>query len=375
MNPYIFPIKIAIFMFPILALLLVIPFALYHHFRYKYINSYRMFVFYTFCLYVLCAYFLVILPMPDWKFNLQKAKPLIDYVQLKPFGFISDFLNETDLKFNDFNTYSSIFSERAFLQVFFNVVLFIPFGIYLGYYFKKSIKIVIFSSFLMSLFFEITQLTGLYGLFNRPYRIFDIDDLILNTFGGIIGFLVSPIFSYFLPDANRLEENLFLMEKSASKIKRIFSLGVDLFIIDLIKTIIKWDLKLFEQSILFFILFNLYFIISNKILKGSSIGKLIFGIKLKGYQDTIKDIQIVKRYISMYLGIWGINGFLTYMTKQNLPIEYLYISYSLLIFYNFLLITHFVKGLFSKNSVVFFYEKISKTYDVSYRVEKLQKRK
>nr|WP_282082066.1 VanZ family protein [Bacillus cereus] len=77
-----------------------------------------------------------------------------------------------------------------------NMLLLFPLGIYLRYYFCYKIlqTLLIISS--ISLFFEITQLTGVYGLYNCPYRLFDIDDIILNTGGGILGFYVVSIIFY-----------------------------------------------------------------------------------------------------------------------------------------------------------------------------------
>ena len=50
------------------------------------------------------------------------------------------------------------------------------------------------ASFCLSLFFELTQLSGLYFIYPRPYRLFDVNDLVTNTLGGIIGFVVTPLF-------------------------------------------------------------------------------------------------------------------------------------------------------------------------------------
>ena len=41
----------------------------------------------------------------------------------------------------------------------------------------------------LSLGVELTQLTGIWGLYPCPYRQFDVDDLILNTGGVVLGFL------------------------------------------------------------------------------------------------------------------------------------------------------------------------------------------
>jgi glycopeptide antibiotics resistance protein len=48
----------------------------------------------------------------------------------------------------------------------------------------------VLSGFGLSLTVELTQLTGLWGLYPCPYRQFDIDDLILNTAGVALGFVL-----------------------------------------------------------------------------------------------------------------------------------------------------------------------------------------
>lgn len=70
----------------------------------------------------------------------------------------------------------------------FNVRMLIPFGMYLRYYFKCSFKKTMLLTALLSLFFELTQLSGLYFIYPGPYRLGDIDDIIQNTIGGCIGY-------------------------------------------------------------------------------------------------------------------------------------------------------------------------------------------
>lgn len=52
----------------------------------------------------------------------------------------------------------------------------------------------------MTLSFELIQRSALFGLYPRPYRLFDVDDLMINTLGSLIGFGIAVIFSRFLPD-------------------------------------------------------------------------------------------------------------------------------------------------------------------------------
>ncbi|WP_105118724.1 VanZ family protein [Streptococcus suis] len=68
-----------------------------------------------------------------------------------------------------------------FPEIFFNIISFIPFGIYMEMLFRKASWIVnLFVIMLVSLVFEVAQYTLLLG-------VADITDLLANGFGGAIG--------------------------------------------------------------------------------------------------------------------------------------------------------------------------------------------
>lgn len=74
-------------------------------------------------------------------------------------------------------------SENFYRQVIGNIVLFVPFGFFATYYTKiNRITNISFITLLVSLTIEIVQ--------KYIGRSFDVDDIILNVVGGIIGFLV-----------------------------------------------------------------------------------------------------------------------------------------------------------------------------------------
>lgn len=74
-------------------------------------------------------------------------------------------------------------SENFNRQVVGNILLFMPFGFFATYYTKiKKISSISFMSILVSLTIEIVQ--------KYIGRSFDVDDIILNVVGGILGFLV-----------------------------------------------------------------------------------------------------------------------------------------------------------------------------------------
>ncbi len=82
-------------------------------------------------------------------------------------------------------------TSSAFLQVFFNVLLFVPYGFFLHQVTRWRGLSVVFAGLVTSAVIEVTQGTGVFGLYPCPYRVLDVDDLILNTLGAGIGVLAS----------------------------------------------------------------------------------------------------------------------------------------------------------------------------------------
>lgn len=72
----------------------------------------------------------------------------------------------------------------AFLNLFGNVLVFMPIGFYIPFHYRKIRKSwqVIGLCFIFSLLIELTQLVTKCG-------VFDVDDLILNTLGGVFGYI------------------------------------------------------------------------------------------------------------------------------------------------------------------------------------------
>lgn len=88
---------------------------------------------------------------------------------------------------SNFTLFKEMFRYEFGTKLFFhnvigNMLMFIPFGFLISYFLKleKPYSIIILS-FITSVTIEVTQL--LIG------RVFDIDDIILNVIGGLIGFL------------------------------------------------------------------------------------------------------------------------------------------------------------------------------------------
>lgn len=304
MTPYLFPIRQAIIIFPIVAMFLTLPFLLYQWRKHHYLNKFRGFIFYTFVLYIICIYFLIILPLPATRNNCGLLPPDVKYYQLKPFTFVADFLNETRVNFRNLATYKYLFGERAFLQAAFNGILLTPLGIYLRYYFKKSFKSTVLICFLVSLSFEVTQVTGIYGIYSCPYRLFDIDDLLLNTFGGIIGYLIAPMFAYFLPEVNDLDKDIEVESLKIGIIRRGIAFFIDFTILSLIMNICTSKINMINYSLGILI----YFVLGTYFSKGLTLGKFIVSIKLKGEEENLRFKNILLRYFLLFFFTYGLNS-------------------------------------------------------------------
>ena len=185
MSYYVSIIIQACIAFPMIAFLFSLPYIVYNYHKYGSFLSMRIAIVYSFILYLLCAYFLVILPLPSIE---EVAKMTQASMQLQPFRFIQDIISSTSFHLSDPATYLPTLNSPTVYQVLFNIALVIPFGMYLRYYFQCSFKKTLLFSFLLALFFECTQLSGLYGIYPRSYRLFDVDDLMINTLGGILGY-------------------------------------------------------------------------------------------------------------------------------------------------------------------------------------------
>ena len=193
MGSYVHIILTAVIAFPFIAFLFTFPYIIYNYRKYGSVLSFRILVVYSFILYLLCVYFLVILPLPSIHEVAQMTGPRVQPV---PFMFIRDIFKESSFRLGDPSTWLSLVKNAAFFQVFYNFLMVMPFGIYLRYYFRCSFKRTLLFSFLLSLFFELTQLSGLYFIYPRGYRLFDVDDLMSNTLGGAAGYLCAPAPEY-----------------------------------------------------------------------------------------------------------------------------------------------------------------------------------
>ena len=293
---YFISIKTAIVVFPLIACVFSIPFVLHQYHKYGSINPFRVLIVYSFILYLITIYFLVILPLPNKEEVIYKP----NMIKLIPFGFINDFIRESSFVINDPTTYLKAIKEPCFYTVIFNIFMTIPFGMYLRYYFKCDFKKTLFISLILSLFFELTQVSGLYGLYPYPYRVFDVDDLIMNTLGGIIGYFIMGFVDNFLPTREKIDEDSLEAGEVVSGFRRITMFSLDCFLYILIFAFISLFIS---NKYIPLIVFVIYFIIYPYFKNGQTLGSKFLNVRLEF--KKYRFIKITLRIIFLFLYYFG----------------------------------------------------------------------
>ncbi|MEV5070413.1 VanZ family protein [Microbacterium sp. LMI12-1-1.1] len=82
-------------------------------------------------------------------------------------------------------------TDPAVAQLLLNVLLFVPLGFFIRVLSDRGVGTAVVVGFALSAFVEVTQLTGVWGLYPCAYRVFDVGDLLTNTLGAVLGSLLA----------------------------------------------------------------------------------------------------------------------------------------------------------------------------------------
>lgn len=361
MKSYLVNIKIALIFFPIIAALITLPIYIHQYRKFGFVNKLRMLTTYAFMLYMICAYFQVILPLPGTRDIVGLLGTQRELYRLELFASIKDIIRETSVSITSPSTYLHIIKERAFLQLIFNIVITIPFGVFMRYLFNKKFMATVLFSFFLSTFFELSQLTGLFGIYNAPYRLFEIDDFIWNTLGGIIGYVITPIITYFIPKLDDIDKESVLPSQ-VGLLRRLAALVVDWNVVDIAVNSITsfgnlndWSILIYSSAII------LYFAMIPCLTNGYTLGKFLLGIRLDFKGAKVLKLMLL-RTSSFYLAVFGVNLILNYILQSMQDDPIILIS-SLIAFvlYNILLIFNF---LFHIKDRIFFHDRLSQIQNI-----------
>ena len=331
MSIYFEPIRIALIIFMLLGFLLIIPWLIYNYRKYGYLSIWQSLVVYSFAYYMLTAFFLVILPLPATRDTCSMQPADTVHYSLIPFTFLKDIISGSSVVLSQPSTYIRLLTQTAFIQAVFNFLLLLPFGVYLRYFFNKRLhwKKAFGLGFALSLFYEVTQITGIYGIYNCPYRIFDVDDLLLNSTGALFGFLLAPILLALFPSQESVLAKAEHKMKSVPPLSQLLAVMIDYFLIKLSWTFtfgffIKNDFIEFVYTIFaFFIVFSVVPLLGN----GKTLGTRFMRFRLvKVSDDQHLWSALLKRTVALLFPIMLIY-FSRMFTHMNIDMDSAFYAY------------------------------------------------
>nr|WP_291793302.1 VanZ family protein [Brevibacterium sp.] len=183
MNGQVLSAAVAIGVGILIAVALFVPFVYANYRRRGHLTLLRTLLWTAFLIYAMALWTYTLLPLPD------PAQIRCAPAQLTPFQFLAD------IRTFDTSGPRALLHNPAVLQVAFNILLFLPLGILLRWLWGRGIIWSTVLGFAVSLCIETTQLTGLWGLYPCAYRLFDVDDLMANTVGALLGGVLAAAFA------------------------------------------------------------------------------------------------------------------------------------------------------------------------------------
>lgn len=192
MDPWTWPAYVGVLLGGVAFALLLVPILGYEYRRYGQFTPRRALGAAAVSVYGMSLFAYTLLPLPssrgDWC-----ASDAVSW-EWRPLHSITDIADAT-AGAGPFE----VLSSRVTLQVLFNVVLFVPWGVMARGFWGRSVAVSTATGLLVSLAIETTQLSGVWGIYACAYRVGDVDDLITNTSGAFLGALLAPWVLWWMP--------------------------------------------------------------------------------------------------------------------------------------------------------------------------------
>ena len=288
-----------IFLLPLIALIPLVPY--YWKKRQRGVaNPFRLLTFYSFILYALICWYFIVLPLPseEWLATIQPAK-----ANFLPGSYFRELTEETSFDLMQSSTYTQALISSFALQYWFNILLLLPLGMYLRYIFKLDVRHAAKVSFFSTLLLEIAQLTAVFGLFSKPYRSFDVDDLICNFAGAMIGYVLMGKLMPLAKKIESLSEQAYRKGESLSVFRRIAALFIDAnIIIGVNRLLTLVDFKLSPAT--FVVQMFFYSVVFSIFFEGCTPGKRLLQFRvqhIKGQRASA--LRLIMRYTLLYSGL------------------------------------------------------------------------
>ncbi|MEU4444083.1 VanZ family protein [Actinosynnema sp. NPDC050801] len=186
LSSYLESIRTGFAAFVGVGVLVLLPLIALHYYRFGRVEPRRALVLYGLLAYGLVALALIFLPFPSSLVCDGEAM-----LSTTPFQWVTDMRN--NLTANGRSGVGAVVTSTVFLQQAFNVALFVPLGVVLRRSYGRGPLAVVVIGLGISLAVEVVQYTGNLGAYPCPYRIADVDDLISNTAGSLLGWMIAPV--------------------------------------------------------------------------------------------------------------------------------------------------------------------------------------
>lgn len=192
-DNWLFSARVGIVLGVIMAVLLFVPAMVWQSRRFGRLTLGRTLAAAAFAVYgvTLAAY--TLLPLPPEGFCEAGGG---HGIRVRPFHSVGDIVERTAHL-----SLAGALRSYVVLQVVLNVALFVPWGVFVRRLFGRSWWFAGLSGAAVSFVIEATQGTGLWGIYGCAYRYADIDDVITNTTGALIGALIAPVLLAWVPEA------------------------------------------------------------------------------------------------------------------------------------------------------------------------------
>jgi glycopeptide antibiotics resistance protein/uncharacterized RDD family membrane protein YckC len=219
---YLVPVRTALYLFPLIVLVVLLPAAFVSYRRRGRAGGWTTVVFYTFVFYLLAIATQTVLPLPA-DASYCTGHSYASSPQLRPFYFVEVVSQRARGHWSP----GALLHNPAVWTTALNVVMLAPLGLFLRYAQRMRVVPTVLAGFGISLLFELTQLTGLWFVYPCPYRLFSVDDLLLNTAGVLVGWLLAGPLGRVLPTLEPERDR----HRYATKVtftRRLFALATDL---------------------------------------------------------------------------------------------------------------------------------------------------
>lgn len=186
MSGYLETIRLSVLWFPLLFLLAIPIILQVQRRKFGEVHEYRIAAAFALGLALFTAALLTTLPLPSNSGAYCEGRSARFLIQPIPLGSLQFIAVEAERRGGW--SLTGLLFNRGLWQILLNFLMLMPVGFFLRAMWRIPWWKALLAGLALSLFFELSQLTGIWGLAPCPYRVFDVDDLITNSTGAAFGF-------------------------------------------------------------------------------------------------------------------------------------------------------------------------------------------